>query len=359
LSYLLEPMAKTEVQRLLANLNVEQREYVEDAMKRGRRTAFANTLAKHKGSDSNNSSLDEILDSWELVDFIDSGHRNPETKCMCGIPLRYQYIVKNKITGETVTFGKDHFEQHTGIPSQVARDVINGVDKIDLELTEILSKVSEGWFVEKYIDIEFLPGLDLPKDIEKHLDLELPLLQRQLRHLNYLIQEKKRDSKLVGVKSEQNNWDDEKVGLENATLFDFSDETPIAQQVDQFLQDNFGIDEEDKEKELSKQKLSTLGRRLYGATEIKRPLHSFLNDREVKLINDYIENEKYDEDYGINALEVCEGLVRRGSFKDTYITDKPKIYPYVANYLDYLVAQGYLVMISDLGTENKIYTKAV
>lgn len=34
MSYLLEPMAKTEVQRLLANLNVEQREYVEDAMKR-------------------------------------------------------------------------------------------------------------------------------------------------------------------------------------------------------------------------------------------------------------------------------------------------------------------------------------
>ena len=79
----------------------------------------------------------------------------------------------------------------------------------------------------------------------------------------------------------------------------------------------------------------------------------------VAHLNDYIENEKYDEDYGINALEVCEGLVRRGSFKDTYITDKPKIYPYVANYLDYLVAQGYLVMISDLGTENKIYTKAV
>ncbi|MGF2716807.1 DUF3895 domain-containing protein, partial [Bacillus cereus] len=288
--------------------------------------------------------------------YVDSGYVNPETKCLCGRPLRYQYIAMNKTTGETITFGKDHFEQHTGIPTKVVREVIQGVGRVDYELTEILTKVSDGWFVERYIDIEYLPGLDLPKDIAEHLDLGLPLLQRHLRRLNRLIQEKRRQS---GLSPEPVYKEDEEVPLENATLFDFSSETPIEQQVDEFLQSNYGIDEEDKEKELSKQKLSTLGRRLYGATEVKRPLHSFLNDREVKLINDYIENEKYDEDYGINALELCEGLIKRGSFKDTYITDKPKIYPYVANYLDFLVAQGYLVMISDLGTVNKVYTKAV
>ncbi|MEC2463440.1 DUF3895 domain-containing protein [Bacillus cereus] len=352
----MELMSQDEVQKGLKKLNTEQREYVENAMRRGRKTAFSNVLAKFKGGNHGKSSLDEILDTWEFIDYIDSGYVNPETRCLCGRPLRYQYIVKNQTTGETITFGKDHFEQHTGIPTKIAIEVMKGVNKIDWELTEILTKIEEEWSLDQYIDVELLPGLDIPQDIDEHIELGLPLLGNQLRRLERIMRAKRGEQGLVRLQEKQKETE---IPLENATLFDFSSETPIEQQVDQYIQDTFGIDEEDKQKEMSKQKLSMLGRRLYGGTEIKKPLHAFLNDREVKLINDYIENDKFNEDLGISTMELSEGLVKRGSFKDTYITDKPKIYPYVASYLDFLVAQGYLVLISDLGTSDRVYAKAV
>lgn len=117
-------LSKRERDNILQTLPDEQQHFLATFLKRGKKTAFANIMAKEKAGHSTNS--EEIAEQWEFVDYIDAGpdwNARSTLYCECGRKLRYQYIVKNLKTEEIKKFGIDHFEEHTGIPGSLANKI--------------------------------------------------------------------------------------------------------------------------------------------------------------------------------------------------------------------------------------------
>lgn len=102
-------------------------------------------------------------------------------------PLRYQYVVKNIKTEDIRKFGITHFEEHTGFPPSLVKQIIKGIEKIDYEKDEILTKLESGWRLEYEQIIDIPSEVKIPKDIQQHMDLDLPLLDRQIKRLKQLI----------------------------------------------------------------------------------------------------------------------------------------------------------------------------
>lgn len=68
-------------------------------------------------------------------------------------------------------FGITHFEEHTGIPPELAKEILKGFERIDYELDEILWKLSNEWNLSKE-GIEYIPAnIELPADIQAHYKL--------------------------------------------------------------------------------------------------------------------------------------------------------------------------------------------
>ncbi len=178
---------------LLALLSDQQRQYLNEDMLRGRRTVFANVMSRQKGhfipEGASFEDIEQLLTSWVYINYIDAGHVTSELKCECGRALRYQHIVQNKEDGVIKKFGIDHLQLHTGIDAKIVAEILKGFDAIDFELDEVLSKIEKGWSLEQ----ERLPDLKelvIPPDIQKHLELELPLLGRQVVRLRRLANER-------------------------------------------------------------------------------------------------------------------------------------------------------------------------
>lgn len=171
--------------RILEKMTIEQRDFLENSLKRGRKTVFANALTKKKAETfilfEETEEIREQLE-WELIDYIDGGTVSKDLLCECGKQLRYQYIVKNKKSGQVLKFGSTHFEEHTGIPANIVRLVIKGIQKIDFEMDEILNKFEDGYNLDKFKSFNLPEGI-IPKDILQQMSLELPLLDRQERRL--------------------------------------------------------------------------------------------------------------------------------------------------------------------------------
>ncbi len=184
---------------LLSKLSEDQRFFLQEQMKRGRKTKFANILAKQKGihipEDAEYDQIEYLLDEWIYIDYIDAGYVSKDHLCECGRPLRYQHKVQNKTTGEIKSFGIDHLEQHVGIDAKTVKEIKAGFDAIDYELDEILIKINQGWNIENFIQAELLTELldeqSIPDDIFNHLRLELPLLDRQVNRLKKIIEERR------------------------------------------------------------------------------------------------------------------------------------------------------------------------
>lgn len=177
---------------IMSGLNEEQKDFLKDRLKRGRRTVFANVIASQKGiklpEDAAFEDVEHLVESWILTGYIDNGVVSSELRCECGRPLRYQYHVVNKTTGEERKFGIDHLELHTGIDAKTVAEIRSGFSKIDLELDEILLKVESGWSIESLSIPEF-QSIKLPQDIQAHLDLHLPLLDRQISRIRNIVNE--------------------------------------------------------------------------------------------------------------------------------------------------------------------------
>ncbi|MGG3471538.1 DUF3895 domain-containing protein [Neobacillus pocheonensis] len=184
----------TEAQRdlILSSLNEEQVRFLKDEMKRGRRTVFANVIASQKGlrvpEGATFEDIEHLVDSWILVGYVDAGRVTSDLKCECGRSLRYQYHVINKQTGEERKFGIDHLELHTGIDAKTVSEIRSGFSMIDLELDEILLKIEAGWSIDK-LSLPPFSDIKLPQDIQLHIDLQLPLLDRQIARIRKLINE--------------------------------------------------------------------------------------------------------------------------------------------------------------------------
>lgn len=79
---------------------------------------------------------------WEFVrlnidDDYERGKRS-QLKCDCGRPLKYQFVIESKQTGQAVHLGIQHFKDHLGIPQGVAEEIKKGVAHVDLALDELL-----------------------------------------------------------------------------------------------------------------------------------------------------------------------------------------------------------------------------
>ena len=186
--------SKEQLDTAYQSLNETQRQVLDQNVKRGMQTKWLNILAKQKGSVLTESGLDNIEETmkklldWVLIDYVDGGEVTPTLKCLCGRSLRYRYTVMNMNTGEVIDFGKEHFKQHVGLDPKTVAMVKKGMDEIDLERDEILTKIIDGWKLN--FDIQ---GIEIPKDMVAQLNIGLPLLFRQENRLFLLTQEKQRE----------------------------------------------------------------------------------------------------------------------------------------------------------------------
>src|SRR5690606_4361038 len=177
--------SKEESNEVFKSLTMPQQEFIKNHVKRGKKTVFANWMARDKGhvlpSGATNEEIERLLDGWILDDYIDNGYVNPNTPCECGRPLRYQYIVRHKTTNETRRFGKDHFEEHVGLDAKLVKDIIKGFNEIDYEFDELMYKFRYGW--DDTILNRIPEGIEIPEDILYSIDLGIPLLKRQYNRL--------------------------------------------------------------------------------------------------------------------------------------------------------------------------------
>jgi len=180
-------------------LSAEQKDFLNHEMIRSRRTIFAQMMAKAKGAmipdDASYEDIEQLLDEWIYTGYIDAGEVSPDYPCDCGRALRYQHEVKHKTTGEILHFGIKHLEEHLKLDARTVSLIMKGFDVLDAEMFEILCKYREGWVLEEYLVIP--EGFPFPKDIQSHLELNLPLLDRQIAKLKRKIREHIDGSKKV------------------------------------------------------------------------------------------------------------------------------------------------------------------
>lgn len=183
----------TEVRDEIINqLTDVQQNFLLDHMKRGQRTIFARIMAAQKGimipDEASFEDIEQLLSEWVYIGYVDAGSRSKEYPCECGLPLRYQHTVLHLNTKEIRKFGIDHLQQHTGIDASTVQKIQKGFNAIDYELTEIAWKIKQGWRFSQVV--EAVPyDLAYPADIQVHLDLQLPLLDRQISRLRKLIEQ--------------------------------------------------------------------------------------------------------------------------------------------------------------------------
>lgn len=270
---------------ILEDLTDDQRSYLLERLKRGKRTLFSNELARSKGTYSgSDKELDREINDWEFIELLDGGLGNRPFRCECGMPLRYQYIVKNTETGEIKKFGKDHFEFHTGIPASVVKDIIKGFTQIDFELDEMLYKVMNGWDRKVLMEAKAV-DIELPEEIQELIKLDLPLLDRQINRLYRMIQKEK--------------------GVRRKAL---------------------------RQPEAAKAITRAAPKKLNVIPKVSSPLGEEIHQVIIRLI----------ENTGTTSvLEVCSEINQfNHPFKGFYDSGKPKSFVYVAMVLDQLVDQG-------------------
>ncbi|OJV66572.1 MAG: hypothetical protein BGO41_03885 [Clostridiales bacterium 38-18] len=180
-------LSKEERDQLMMSLTESQRAFLNERIKRGKRTAFARVMAREKGiAITEEMSAEEIefhLEDWILSEFIDAGSGyktlDEPLMCECGKLLRYQYVVFNKHTGEVKKFGIVHFEEHMGFPPHIIKAIVDDFEAIDYELDDILTKVRNGW----QLNLDLPDGFILGEDNIHFISMRLPLLDSQLDRL--------------------------------------------------------------------------------------------------------------------------------------------------------------------------------
>ncbi|UIJ70007.1 DUF3895 domain-containing protein (plasmid) [Bacillus cereus] len=299
-------------------LTEKQKDFLEQYVKRGKKTAFANVMALDKGivlpNHATDAEIQTILDEWVLIEYIDNGERNANTPCECGRPLRYQYIVQHQTTKETRRFGITHFAEHTGLPAHIVKQIKDGFAAIDYERDELLMKLQNHWCLED--ELSYLPeGFSFPADIHQQLDLGLPLLDTQCKRLrkeiSLFLQELNTPPRQaepihdIGIASDSN----EQVALD---LFQ-----EIGYSIEQ--QENVSWD---------------------------------LTYEHQKAIEYYLQK-------GVSSAWVlCELLVKEHNApKGRYATRKPKMYVPVCMYLDELVKRGTIRLVEIDGKLDRVYQR--
>ena len=180
-------------------LSEEQRNFLENKLKIRRKSQWLQILAQYKGINITNEmsteEIEERIDDWILIDYLDGGYRKRPYKCDCGQSLRFQYIIQNKKEGEVRKLGVHCFEKYLSLPASVIKDVKSGMYDINLERDEILTKLHK----HLYFPLSRYLHLNLPSDIIEQHEIGLPLTDVQIHfveRINERYQEEKKLSHL-------------------------------------------------------------------------------------------------------------------------------------------------------------------
>lgn len=178
---------------IMGTLSEEQRHFLHHELVRGRRTLFARQLARKKcqfiPEDAQFEDIASFIEEWDYIGFTDSGEVSPHTKCECGRSLRYQHQVLHLPTNTIRYFGIEHLQLHTGIDAKAISDIMKGFDVLDGEMNEMLSKHRDGWQLGQHLFLPLPLELEIPVDIQAHMDAKLPLLDRQLARIRSRLHE--------------------------------------------------------------------------------------------------------------------------------------------------------------------------
>ena len=278
-----EALSQDERNELLSLVTDDQKEYLLNEVKRGRRTIFGNIMVEEKVQAIKSVDIDLLeeerkIENWDIVDYVDFGPGNRLGKCACGITLRYMFTVQHKQTNKTISYGKDHLSAFLELPIKDINAVMDGLRTIDFELDELLLKIKADDYGYEILT-EIPEEIDLPKDIVEHVEHQIPLLNRQIRKIERelnkyyaeLKNEKRAAARLEATKREEKakeilkkrheqklkeKQDRNQKILESITHLLHSSATPIAEiayslvlggvssatEISHIIRDNFNVD---------------------------------------------------------------------------------------------------------------------
>ncbi|MCM3389999.1 hypothetical protein LG296_20825 (plasmid) [Ureibacillus chungkukjangi] len=187
-------LSQEEREIILSQVTAQQREFLLNEVKRGRKTIFGNFMVKEKVSairsiDISLSDTERDVEDWDIVEYIDFGKGNRLGKCACNIPLRFMFTVKHKITQKTINYGKNHLADFLNIDVREIGNMLNNLQTIDYELDELLVKIQEDEFGYEVYHTLIENEVKIPKDIQSHVDANVPLLDRQQNRLYKMVSE--------------------------------------------------------------------------------------------------------------------------------------------------------------------------
>lgn len=193
-----ETLSQKERNQLLALVTDQQRDFLMNQLKRGRETIFARFMMSEKvhaiiaADDIELKDDEQNVVDWKIINYIDHGFGNRHGKCACGRSLRYEFTVQHTKSQKTITYGKDHLAQFLNLNVRDIDSVLNNIREIDYELDEILLKIKSKDY--GYEILEELEGkVEIPKDIQEHVDRNIPLMNKHIRRLERLIHEIERE----------------------------------------------------------------------------------------------------------------------------------------------------------------------
>ena len=195
----MEILSRKQLETTMDVLTEDQRNFLEHKLKIRKKSQWLQILAQYKGvhitNEMSTEEIEERIDDWILIDYLDGGYKKRPYKCDCGQSLRFQYIIQNKKEGEVRKLGVHCFEKYLSLPASVIKDVKSGMYDINLERDEILTKLHKNLFfpLSRYLH------LHLPSDIIEQYEIGLPLTDVQIHfveRINERYQEEKRLSHL-------------------------------------------------------------------------------------------------------------------------------------------------------------------
>lgn len=301
---------------LLNKATDKQKVFIKEYLKHGRRTVFSNVLAKGKASSVKDGGVESAAKRWELIDYLDAGNdwqTQSQLFCECGRKLRYQYVVRNDKTGETKKFGITHFQDHTDIPPDLVKDIVKGIEKIDFEMDELLLKIADGWSLLAAGITGIPDSVEIPRDIQEHFDHDVPLLESQIRRLKGRMAQHIRN---IEIKALENR---KRIKAESA--------------------------------QQRKSQMKVLQQQNIEGNIISEtvPLEEKLQLGVVVYLNNL-------KKLRFQATEVCLELIDvHGDSSESYSSGKPRIFPFVCMYLEYLSKQGLIYLVEKQGVDDRTY----
>ncbi len=153
------PLTKEERESLFPYATKEQLDFLLNHVKQGFKTKFLNIMADIKvtlvrSQDVTLVEIEKDASSWILEDYIDYGKGNYLGRCACNRKLRRVFTVKHV-------------------------------------LDELLIKIKENQY--GYEILEDLDGMEIPEDIQAHINANVPLLDRQINRLYRKLREIERN----------------------------------------------------------------------------------------------------------------------------------------------------------------------